>query len=85
MQLRPYQADGINKLRAKLKQGAKSVVLVAPTGSGKTIVSSEIMRSSVGKNKNVLFLAHRIELIDQTCDKLNTFGLFHKIYAPERY
>ena len=84
MQLRPYQIDGINKLRAKLKQGAKSVVLVAPTGSGKTIVSSEIMRSSVGKNKNVLFLAHRIELIDQTCDKLNTFGLFHKIYAPEK-
>lgn len=84
MQLRPYQIDGINKIRHELRLGAKSVVLVAPTGSGKTVVSGDVMRSAAEKGSNVLFLAHRIELISQTCDKLCEFGLPHKIYAPEK-
>ena len=84
MQLRPYQIDGINSLRSELRAGHKSVVLVAPTGSGKTVVSSEVMRSSVKKNKRVLFLAHRLQLIKQTCEKLCEFDLEHKIYAPDK-
>ena len=84
MQLRPYQINGINRVRHEFKTGAKSVILVAATGSGKTVVSSEIMRSAVRKGSKVLFLAHRIELITQTCDKLSAFDLEHKIYAPEK-
>lgn len=84
MKLRQYQIDGINKLRNELRKGHKSVLLVAATGSGKTVVSSEIMRSAVAKGSNILFLAHRIELITQTCDKLSAFDLEHKIYAPEK-
>ena len=84
MQLRPYQAEGINRVRDEFRAGAKSVVLVAPTGSGKTVVSGDVMRSAVEKGSNVLFLAHRIELISQTCDKLCEFGLPHKIYAPKK-
>lgn len=83
MQLRPYQLQGIESLRAAFRGGAKSVVLVSPTGSGKTVVSSEVMRASSERNNEVLFLAHRIELIKQTCDKLATFGLEHKIYASD--
>ena len=84
MQLRPYQVDGINRVRNEFRAGAKSVVLVAPTGSGKTVVSSDVMRSAVRRGSKVLFLAHRIELIAQTCDKLSAFDLEHKIYAPEK-
>ena len=84
MKLRQYQIDGINKLRNELRKGHKSVLLVAATGSGKTVVSSEIMRSAVSRGSNILFLAHRIELITQTCDKLSSFDLQHKIYAPEK-
>ena len=84
MQLRPYQVDGINRVRNEFRAGAKSVVLVAATGSGKTVVSSDVMRSAVRKGSKVLFLAHRIELIAQTCDKLSAFDLEHNIYAPEK-
>src|SRR5574344_3123136 len=84
MQLRPYQIEGINRVRNEFRAGAKSVVLVAPTGSGKTVVSSDVMRSAVKKGSEILFLAHRIELITQTCDKLSAFDLEHKIYAPEK-
>lgn len=84
MQLRTYQIEGINRVRNEFRAGAKSVVLVAPTGSGKTVVSSEVMRSAVQKGSKILFLAHRMELITQTCDKLSAFDLEHKIYAPEK-
>ena len=84
MQLRSYQIEGINRVRHEFKTGAKSVILVAPTGSGKTVVSSDVMRSAVRKGSKVLFLAHRIELIAQTCDKLSAFDLEHNIYAPEK-
>lgn len=84
MQLRPYQIEGIDRVRNEFRAGAKSVVLVAPTGSGKTVVSSDVMRSAVRKGSEILFLAHRMELITQTCDKLSAFDLEHKIYAPEK-
>ena len=84
MQLRPYQIEGIDRVRNEFRAGAKSVVLVAPTGSGKTVVSSDVMRSAVRKGSEILFLAHRMELITQTCDKLSAFDLDHKIYAPEK-
>lgn len=84
MMLRPYQIDGINRVRHEFRMGARSVVLVAPTGSGKTVVSSDVMRSAVQKGSRILFLAHRMELITQTCDKLSAFDLEHKIYAPEK-
>ena len=42
MQLRPYQIDGINRVRNEFRAGAKSVVLVAPTGSGKTFLIKTI-------------------------------------------
>ena len=84
MELRPYQIEGIDKIRYELRLGAKSVILVAPTGSGKTVVSGDVMRSAVEKGSNVLFLAHRIELISQTCDKLCEFGLPHKIMHQKK-
>ena len=75
MQLRPYQLQGIESLRAAFRSGAKSVVLVSPTGSGKTVVSSEVMRASSERNNEVLFLAHRIELIKQTIEPFASIKL----------
>lgn len=84
MQLRPYQLQGIESLRVAFRGGSNSVVLVSPTGSGKTVVSAEIMKTASERGNEVLFLAHRIELIKQTCDKLATFGLEHRVYASSK-
>ena len=46
------------------------VILVAPTGSGKTIILAEIVRKLARSNKRVMVLAHRREIISQTSDKL---------------
>ena len=84
--LRPYQQTVIQQLRREVARGHKRILLVAPTGSGKTIVASEIIRSAVEKNNRALFLAHRRELIFQCREKLFEYRVPHGlILAGEDY
>jgi DNA repair protein RadD len=73
--LRPYQTDVIAKIEAAVKAGARRIILVAPTGSGKTVIAAEIAKRAVDQHHYVLFLAHRREIITQTRDKLIANGL----------
>lgn len=67
--LRPYQADVIEELRrASLEH--RRLLLVMPTGAGKTVVASAVVRGAVDLGNRLLFLAHRRELIHQTVNKL---------------
>ena len=75
MTLRPYQLHAIAELRRLVREGKRKIVLVIPTGGGKTIVAAEVIRSAVARGKRVLFIAHRKELIDQAVDKLARFGV----------
>src|SRR6478736_8734267 len=68
IQLRQYQLDSVASIIAAIDP-----LVVAPTGSGKTVIASEIIRRAV--NKHVLFLAHRRELIKQTKKHLAEFGV----------
>jgi DNA repair protein RadD len=74
LELRPYQTDVIDRLRAAALKHRR-VLLVAPTGSGKTVIASAIVHGAVAKGKRVLFLAHRRELIDQAVFKLWSSGI----------
>lgn len=73
--LRPYQQDAVEHLRGVLRHGARRVVLVAPTGAGKTVIAVHVVLEALRKNKKVLFVAHRRELLDQTATKLGSAGL----------
>lgn len=77
MELRNYQLKAIENLRCVFKLGKKKVLLVAPTGSGKTVIASKIVELAVGKWKKVLFIAHRREIIFQTSKKLTDIGVEH--------
>lgn len=68
--LRPYQTDVIDRVRDEIRRGHKRILLVAPTGSGKTVIAGSIIRGAADKGNSVLFLAHRRELIAQAHDKL---------------
>lgn len=70
MDLRPYQHAAIEAIEAKWQQ-AKRLLLVLPTGTGKTIVFANIAKRHVLRGRRVLILAHRDELIRQAADKLN--------------
>lgn len=75
MQLRPYQVSAVQALRARAAAGVRRLLLCAPTGSGKTVMASDVIRSAVAKGKRCVVIAHRKELIDQTHAKLALFGV----------
>jgi DNA repair protein RadD len=73
--LRPYQTDVITEIEKAIAAGDRRIILVAPTGSGKTVIAAEIAKRAVDQHHYVLFLAHRREIVQQTRDKLIGNGL----------
>ena len=45
--LRDYQKKAIEDLRVHFKNGKKKILLVAPTGSGKTVIACSMMEGLV--------------------------------------
>lgn len=77
--LRPYQVAALDGLRASLRSGHRAPVLVAPCGSGKTIIAKAIIDGAMAKGHQCLFLAPRRELIYQCSEKLTAAGIHHGI------
>lgn len=73
--LRDYQAAALEELRGHLRAGLKRLVLVAPTGSGKTTIAAKMVEGAVARSKRVLFVAHRKELIDQAHARISSHGI----------
>jgi DNA repair protein RadD len=65
-----YQQTAIADVESKWGAGARSVLLVAPTGSGKTEMGARL----VG-DRTAVWIAHRHELVDQAAERLRaSFG-----------
>lgn len=79
--MRPYQADAIKDIYQCWDEGKQFVVLVMPTGSGKSATLCEIARMERDSGQTLLILAHRRELITQLSDTLARNGLMHNILA----
>lgn len=86
--LRDDQEDVRAKLRVALRSNA-SVLAICPTGSGKTVLASALIKLIVAAGKRVIFCVHRIALIKQTAVTLDGFeipysfiasGFHHNIY-----
>lgn len=79
MILRPYQDGAISQAREQIREGRQAVLIVCPTGGGKTVIGGKIIHSAAMRGVRVVFLAHRRELIEQTSDKLRRFGIQHGV------
>jgi len=77
--LRPYQVDCLDRLRGELSLGRRRILVVAPTGAGKTTIAGEVISGAQGKGKKSIFLAHRTELIQQCSERLDDMGVSHGI------
>ena len=78
VKLRDYQTEGINKIFEAwdpTRLNHKNVLFQMPTGTGKTTVFSQIVLKAHLKNKNVLIVVHRTELVEQIADRLVDFGV----------
>jgi len=68
MILRPYQESAVaDACKALDKHG--NTLVVAPTGAGKTIMLSALIGKRHKKNKRILVLQHRDELVEQNRSK----------------
>jgi len=85
-QLRPHQISAVGDARKAIRDGAKRIIIRAPTGAGKTIVSSKIVELALDRGSRVLFLASGRQLIYQKSSKLAACSIPHGILmAGEEY
>jgi DNA repair protein RadD len=74
--LHPYQGELIDRVyRAIDSEGQKRIIVVLPTGAGKTVIAAAIARAEVERGKRVLFASHRREITKQTVAKMHAVGL----------
>lgn len=75
MELRPYQQEAVNGIRAAFAGGYRAPLLVAPTASGKTFTFAYIAKHAAAKGNRVLILVHRRELMVQTLRSLRAIDV----------
>lgn len=73
--LRPYQERAIERLRQHIGAGVRRLLLVAPTGAGKTTIAGQVIVSAIARGKRLLFVAHRRELISQAYRRVIEMGV----------
>lgn len=78
MQLRDYQQQLIHDINASWTHNDR-VVAVLPTGGGKTVVLSEVVKSVRGP---ACVIAHRREIVSQLSEALGRINIKHRIIAP---
>lgn len=74
--LRPFQEKLTQEIYSAWNDGAVNVMPVAPTGSGKTVVLSKLLRDETGSS---IAIAHRQELVSQISLALARNGVRHRI------
>jgi len=77
-----YQKGAIDKIFKCFEEAKEDYHLLyqLPTGGGKTVIFSEIVRQYLKNHKkHVLVMTHRIELCKQTSNMLSEFGVTNKI------
>ncbi len=73
--LRPYQQDIDRKIRVRYSAGERRIMVMAPTGAGKTKSAAHLITQALEKGKRVAFTVPYISLIDQTCQSMEEEGL----------
>ena len=80
--LRDYQRKALNNLYNSLKNN-KKVLLSLPTGAGKTVMMAEWAHKMAQRGLRTAIIVDRLELIQQTYDKLN--GGASVLYSGKKY
>jgi superfamily II DNA or RNA helicase len=77
--LRDYQLDGKTRVYAAWHAGRRVVMLVLPTGAGKTVVFANILGEFQGA---ACAVAHRAELVTQMSVALARENVRHRVIGP---
>lgn len=75
MTLRSYQQAAVDAARAHLQSGARSVLVVAPTGAGKGTIAAHLLSAAAARGRRALFLVHRSELVRDIAARIGREGV----------
>ena len=85
-ELREYQIEAVESVLRMVEDGVRNILVVMPTGTGKTVVFSEIAKEMFHRTGlPVMVIAHRDELIRQAVEKLEQFGCYVEVEKAEEY
>src|SRR5215204_1281540 len=73
--LRDDQERALDEARTCVEGGHRSILIVGPTGFGKSVLIADIARRHIALGGKVLVVVHRIELGQQLAGKLRDAGL----------
>lgn len=79
MQLRPYQEEILDQARSLMKQGVRGILIQSPTGSGKTLLTAQMLKTAGNKGMSSWFNVHRRELIKQSSQTFLAMGVPHGV------
>jgi len=77
--LRGYQSSSIEALRTGIRNGHVRQVLCSATGSGKSIIMTDMINSANKKNSKIAFVCERRILVEQFSKHLDRAGIDHGI------
>jgi superfamily II DNA or RNA helicase len=80
IQLRPYQQQTIDQIDQKLREGKKRILMVAPTGAGKTEIMGKMIERSIKHNFPVVFIVRRRELVKNASRRFAKNGIDHSVF-----
>lgn len=73
--LRPHQEHGVRLVRASFARGHRRILLVMPTGAGKTFLAAWLLSSFVQRTgKPAAWFGHREELVGQAEASIRAMG-----------
>lgn len=87
MILRDYQQETVDLILNNINKGTKKQLINSPTGSGKTVIASEVVKQLVDQGRRIFFVVANEPLIMQTYNKFVGINLFPSIIKAgfERY
>jgi type I site-specific restriction endonuclease len=83
IELRDYQLESVDRLRANIRAGVKNQILAASTGAGKTVVAAHLLHEVNAKSRRAIFVADRIALIAQTSAVMEQYGIPHGVIQAQ--
>lgn len=79
IELRDYQQNAFEQAREHIRNGKRHILIIAPTGSGKTVISSAIMEMTRDKGNRATFIVDRLSLVTQTSKVFDRYELRHGV------
>ena len=83
IELRDFQGEAFVRCREAVRAGHKRILVVSPTGSGKSVIGAAFMESIVAKGGSCNFVVDRLSLVDQTSRLLDRYGIDHGVIQAD--